>query len=32
LRGFLNNPAGMRLFNRAMALLLVVSAVYLLLP
>ncbi|MFS2199263.1 LysE family translocator [Pseudomonas sp. Pseusp3] len=32
LSGFLNNPAGMRLFNRAMALLLVVSAVYLLLP
>jgi threonine/homoserine/homoserine lactone efflux protein len=32
LRGFLGNPAGMRLFNRAMALLLVVSAVYLLLP
>lgn len=32
LRGFLNNSAGMRLFNRAMALLLVVSAVYLLLP
>lgn len=32
LRGFLNNPAGMRLFNRAMALLLVASAVYLLLP
>ncbi|EJM61806.1 LysE family translocator, partial [Pseudomonas sp. GM48] len=32
LRGFLNNPVGMRLFNRAMALLLVVSAVYLLLP
>ncbi|CAI8702798.1 LysE family translocator [Pseudomonas sp. PDM26] len=32
LRGFLNNAAGMRLFNRLMALLLVVSAVYLLLP
>ncbi|PYY67268.1 lysine transporter LysE [Pseudomonas jessenii] len=32
LRGFLGNPAGMRLFNRAMASLLVVSAVYLLLP
>lgn len=32
LRGLLNNPAGMRLFNRAMAILLVVSAVYLLLP
>ena len=32
LRGFLHNPAGMRLFNRTMALLLVVSAVYLLLP
>jgi threonine/homoserine/homoserine lactone efflux protein len=32
LRGFLNNPVGMRLFNRAMAALLVVSAVYLLLP
>ena len=32
LRGFLNNPAGMRLFNRAMALLLVVSAVCLVLP
>ncbi|MNS30429.1 Cysteine/O-acetylserine efflux protein [compost metagenome] len=32
LRGFLNNPVGMRLFNRVMALLLVVSAVYLLLP
>ena len=32
LRGFLSNPAGMRLFNRAMALLLVVSAVYLVLP
>ncbi|WP_223547175.1 LysE family translocator [Pseudomonas sp. A-B-19] len=32
LSGFLNNAAGMRLFNRAMALLLVVSAVYLLLP
>ncbi|RAI63577.1 LysE family translocator [Pseudomonas fluorescens] len=32
LSGFLHNPAGMRLFNRAMALLLVVSAVYLLLP
>ena len=32
LRGFLNNPAGMRLFNRLMALLLVVSAAYLLLP
>ncbi|WP_223591920.1 LysE family translocator [Pseudomonas sp. A-R-19] len=32
LRGFLGNPAGMRLFNRLMALLLVVSAVYLLLP
>jgi threonine/homoserine/homoserine lactone efflux protein len=32
LRGFLHNSAGMRLFNRTMALLLVVSAVYLLLP
>jgi len=32
LSGFLHNPAGMRLFNRTMALLLVVSAVYLLLP
>jgi threonine/homoserine/homoserine lactone efflux protein len=32
LRGFLHNPAGMGLFNRTMALLLVVSAVYLLLP
>jgi len=32
LRGFLNNPAGMRLFNRVMAALLVVSAVYLVLP
>ncbi|MEJ8866463.1 LysE family translocator [Pseudomonas jessenii] len=32
LRGFLHNPAAMRLFNRTMALLLVVSAVYLLLP
>ncbi|KRA86397.1 lysine transporter LysE [Pseudomonas sp. Root68] len=32
LRGFLSNPAGMRLFNRAMALLLVVSAVCLVLP
>ena len=32
LRGFLHNPAGMRLFNRVMAALLVVSAVYLVLP
>jgi threonine/homoserine/homoserine lactone efflux protein len=32
LRGFLNNPVGMRLFNRVMAALLVVSAVYLVLP
>ena len=32
LRGYLGNPAGMRLFNRLMAGLLVVSAVYLLLP
>jgi threonine/homoserine/homoserine lactone efflux protein len=32
LRGYLSNPAGMRLFNRGMALLLTVSAVYLLLP
>ncbi|MEG2392495.1 MAG: LysE family translocator, partial [Pseudomonas sp.] len=32
LRGYLANPAGMRLFNRLMAGLLVVSAVYLLLP
>ena len=32
LRGFLHNPAGMRLFNRLMALLLAGSAVYLLLP
>ena len=32
LRGWLGNPATMRLFNRTMAALLVVSAVYLLLP
>lgn len=32
LRGYLNNPQGMRLFNRGMAALLVVSAGYLLLP
>ncbi|WP_130905689.1 LysE family translocator [Pseudomonas sp. Sample_22] len=32
LRGYLNNPANMRWFNRSMALLLAVSAVYLLLP
>jgi len=32
LRGYLNNPAGMRLFNRVMAGLLAVSAVYLVLP
>ncbi|WP_085725137.1 LysE family translocator [Pseudomonas sp. R37(2017)] len=32
LRGFLSNPAGMRLFNRLMALLLAGSAVYLVLP
>jgi hypothetical protein len=32
LRGYLSNPAGMRLFNRVMALLLAVSAGYLLLP
>ncbi len=32
LRGYLNNPKGMRLFNRAMAGLLALSAVYLLLP
>ena len=32
LRGFLHNPAGMRLFNRSMALLLTASAVYLLIP
>ena len=30
LRGYLNNPAGMRLFNRSMALLLAGSAAYLL--
>ncbi|PFN80694.1 lysine transporter LysE, partial [Bacillus sp. AFS076308] len=30
LQGYLNNPAGMRLFNRVMALLLGASAVYLL--
>jgi threonine/homoserine/homoserine lactone efflux protein len=29
LRGYLNNPAGMRWFNRVMALMLAVSAVYL---
>jgi threonine/homoserine/homoserine lactone efflux protein len=32
LRHYLNNPKGMRLFNRLMALLLAASAVYLLLP
>jgi threonine/homoserine/homoserine lactone efflux protein len=32
LRGYLNNPAGMRLFNRSMAALLALSAGYLLLP
>jgi threonine/homoserine/homoserine lactone efflux protein len=32
LRGYLNNPAGMRWFNRGMASLLAVSAVYLLVP
>jgi len=32
LRGYLHNPAGMRWFNRIMASLLVVSAVYLVLP
>lgn len=32
LRGYLGNPAGMRLFNRVMALLLAVSAIYLLAP
>jgi len=32
LRGYLNNRAAMRLFNRIMALLLAVSAVYLVLP
>ncbi len=32
LRGYLHNPRGMRLFNRAMAALLVMSAGYLLLP
>ena len=32
LRGYLNNPRGMRLFNRAMAALLMMSAGYLLLP
>ncbi|MCX2898238.1 LysE family translocator [Pseudomonas mandelii] len=32
LRGYLNNPRGMRLFNRGMAALLAVSAGYLLLP
>lgn len=32
LRNWLGNPATMRLFNRAMAVLLVASAVYLLLP
>jgi threonine/homoserine/homoserine lactone efflux protein len=32
LRGYLGNPTGMRLFNRVMAALLVMSAVYLLLP
>jgi threonine/homoserine/homoserine lactone efflux protein len=32
LRGYLNNPAGMRLFNRGMAILLALCAVYLLLP
>lgn len=32
LRGYLNNPAGMRLFNRAMAFLLALSVGYLLLP
>lgn len=32
LRGYLNNPAGMRVFNRIMALLLAMSAIYLLLP
>jgi threonine/homoserine/homoserine lactone efflux protein len=32
MRGYLNNPAGMRLFNRSMALLLAGSALYLMLP
>ncbi|WP_191487852.1 LysE family translocator [Pseudomonas sp. FEN] len=32
LRHYLDNPRGMRLFNRLMALLLVLSAIYLLLP
>ncbi|WP_085583513.1 MULTISPECIES: LysE family translocator [unclassified Pseudomonas] len=32
LRGYLENPAGMRLFNRTMAVLLAGSAVYLLIP
>ncbi|MFW6753138.1 LysE family translocator [Pseudomonas glycinae] len=32
LRGYLGNPAGMRLFNRVMASLLAVSAIYLLAP
>jgi threonine/homoserine/homoserine lactone efflux protein len=32
LRGYLHNPAGMRLFNRGMALLLAVSAIYLVVP
>jgi threonine/homoserine/homoserine lactone efflux protein len=32
MRGYLNNPAGMRLFNRSMALLLAGSAAYLLYP
>lgn len=32
LRGYLDNPTGMRVFNRLMALLLAVSAVYLVLP
>jgi threonine/homoserine/homoserine lactone efflux protein len=32
LRHYLDNPKGMRLFNRVMALLLAASAVYLVLP
>ena len=32
LRHYLENPRGMRLFNRTMAVLLAVSALYLLLP
>ena len=32
LQGYLSNPAGMRLFNRLMALLLALSAMYLVLP